>query len=128
MIAEGVLDIVESQDAIGRVVATLVDEVNRHATAGAAAVFEDSVREGSDLRQGESCALGKEAWWVVFLESVTDSACEGASNGRIYCVAIYGSGLRRRNCSKRGVCMYLQIPPAPTLRSPLRLNDPVTPS
>lgn len=50
VIAERVLHVVVGQDAIGGVVAALVDEMDGYAAAGAAAVLEDGVREGSDLR------------------------------------------------------------------------------
>ena len=51
MIAERVLHVVVGQDAVGGVVvAALVDEMDGYAAAGAAAVLEDGVREGSDLR------------------------------------------------------------------------------
>ena len=62
MIAERILDVVEGQDTIGGIIAVLVDEMDGHAAAGAAAVFEDGVGEGSDLSQGEGRALGEEAW------------------------------------------------------------------
>lgn len=61
MIAERILHIVESQDSIRRVVAALVDKMDGNAAASAAAVFEDGIGEGSDLLQGEGCALGEEA-------------------------------------------------------------------
>ena len=63
VIAEGILDVVESQDASRGVIAVLVHEMDRHAAASAAAVFEDGVGEGSDLLEGEGCALGEETWW-----------------------------------------------------------------
>ena len=50
VIAERVLHVVVGQDAVGGVVAALVDEMDGYAAAGAAAVLEDGVREGSDLR------------------------------------------------------------------------------
>lgn len=64
MIAERILHIVESQDAVRGVVAALIDKMDGNAAASAAAVFEDGIREGSDLFQGEGCVLGEEAWWV----------------------------------------------------------------
>lgn len=64
MIAERILHIVESQDAIRGVVAALIDKMNGDAAAGTTAVFEDGICEGSDLLQGEGCLLGEEAWWV----------------------------------------------------------------
>ena len=63
MIAERILHIVESQDAGRGVIAVLIYKMNRHAAASAAAVFEDGVGEGSDLLEGEGCALGEETWW-----------------------------------------------------------------
>ena len=50
VIAERVLHVVVGQDAVGGVVAALVDEMDGYAAAGAAAVLEDGVREGSNLR------------------------------------------------------------------------------
>ena len=64
MIAERVLHIVESQNTSRRVIAALIHKMDGHAAAGAAAVFEDSICEGSNLLQGEGRIFGEEAWWV----------------------------------------------------------------
>lgn len=57
----GVLDVVEGQDPRGWIVAALVDEVNGHAAAGAAAMLKHLVGEGTDLFQREGGPLREEA-------------------------------------------------------------------
>ena len=49
LIAERVLHVVVCQDAVGGVVAALIDEMDGYAAAGAATVLEDGVRERTDL-------------------------------------------------------------------------------
>lgn len=71
VIAEWILHIVEGQDATRGVVAALIDKMDGDAAAGAAAVFEDGICEGSDLLQGEGCALGEEAWCDIFSQQAT---------------------------------------------------------
>ena len=63
-IAEWVLHVIERQNAIGRVIAVIVDKILGHAAARAAAVFEDGVRERADLGQGEGAALWVETYSV----------------------------------------------------------------
>lgn len=56
-----VSNVVGGQDSGRRVVAALIDKVNRDRAAGRAAMIADGVDEVTDLRQGERCALGEEA-------------------------------------------------------------------
>ncbi|MCJ1463957.1 hypothetical protein MMC07_002567 [Pseudocyphellaria aurata] len=60
-IAGRVLDVIEGQNSRAGVVAALIDEMDRYASAGAAAMLKHTVGERANLPQGEGRTLREEA-------------------------------------------------------------------